>query len=276
MTYSTVMVHLDVGSSNENLLRVTADLAQRFKANVIGIAACQPMPIIYSGANMPGELIEVDRVEMDRETRETEAGFRTALRDKVPDLGWRSTESLVSLSEYVAQEARAADLLITGPDQGWSALDTTRRVNIGDLLLRVGRPVLIVPLGVDRLDLESVVVGWKETREARRAIADALPFLKKAGRVTVAEVANEEDFSTAHERLRDVTSWLKRHDVVAEFLVSPSVGNDATRLEDMAEDLDAGLLVAGAYGHNRFQEWVLGGVTRRLLRHATRCTLLSH
>jgi len=275
MTYSTLMAHLDVGSSNAGLLRITADLAERFKARVIGIAACQPMPVAFDDGYMSAEMIEQDRAKCEKQVDGAEAAFRAALHGKVADLGWRSTVSYMALTNYVAEQARAADLIITGPDQKTAQRDNSRLVNIGDLVMRVGRPLLIVPPDIEVLDLKTVVIGWTDSRETRRAIADALPLLQ-AGRVVVVEVAAHEDLPKARERLDDVVGWLGRHRVTATALAAPSAGSDATRLDAIAQEHGAGLLVAGAYGHNRLREWVLGGVTRDLLLRPGRCSLVSH
>ncbi len=276
MTYSTLMVHLDLRPSNEGLLRIAGDLAERCKARIIGIAACQPMPIGYGDGYMSAEVVEQDRAERNREIDQAKAGFHAALHGKASDLQWRSIVSYMSLTSYIAEQARAADLLITGPDQKDSSLDSSRMVNIGDLVMRAGRPVLIVPPGVDRLDLGSVVVGWTDSRETRRAVADALPLLQIAGRVLVAEIAAPEDLADAQIRVDDVADWLRRHGVAATSLAAPSKGSDADRLEAIVREHGAGLMVAGAYGHNRLREWVLGGVTRDLLLSPGRCTLVSH
>ncbi len=276
MTYASLMVHLDLGAPNAGLLRVAADLAERFKAQVIGIAACQPMPITYGDGYMSADVIEQDRAESEKETEKAEAEFRAALHGRVAGLQWRSAISYMALADYVAGQARAADLLITGPDRKAPSLDSSRQVNIGNLVMRIGRPVLIVPPDADTLDLASVVVGWKESRETRRAVMDALPLLQQAGRVAVVEVAADEDLVDACHRLQDVVAWLKCHGVAAEAVAAPSVGNDATRLDAIAREHGAGLLVAGAYGHNRLREWVLGGVTRDLLLRPDRCSLVSH
>jgi len=100
--------------------------------------------------------------------------------------------------------------------------------------------------------------------------------LRQAERVVVVEIVAQEDMDDARTRLSDIVKWLGRHRVAAEFLVSPSSGSDATRLDALAQEHGAGLLVAGAYGHNRLREWVLGGVTRDLLLRPDRCTLISH
>jgi nucleotide-binding universal stress UspA family protein len=180
------------------------------------------------------------------------------------------------LATYIAEQARAADLIIISPEEKGLTRDFSRRVNVGELVMQIARPVLLVPTGINQLNLENVVVGWKETGEARRAISDAIPLLQKAGHVTVVEIAAAEDIAAARDRLKDVADWLARHGVAAETVVAHSQGDDAAQLDALAREKDTGLLVAGAYGHSRVREWMLGGVTRNLMLHPTSCSLVSH
>jgi nucleotide-binding universal stress UspA family protein len=274
MTYATLMVHLELGRSNTGLLRVAGDLAARFEARVIGVAACQPMPMYYADG-YSGDMIEQDRVEMAREIKAAEDEFRRALHGAVTEIEWRSTVAFGLVADYLAAEARAADLVLTGVAHG-DMFDASRAVDTGDLVMQVGRPVLIVPLVAEALKLEHVLVAWKDTREARRAVVDALPFLKRVARVTVAAIASADDIATDRTKLEDVARWLKWHGVVASCVASPPTGDDATALYALAQDQGADLIVAGAYGHSRLREWVLGGVTRDLLLSKDRYALVSH
>ena len=275
MTYGTLMVHLELGRSNAGLLQITGDLAERFHASVIGIAACQPMQIVYGDGFISGDIYEQDRQELDKEMKAAEAEFRSALQTRAVTLEWRSTVMFTLLSDYLAREARSADLIITGIASG-DLFDSSRSVNTGDLVMRAGRPVLVVPSAASKVKLDRVVVGWKDTREARRAVSDALPLLKGASHVAVVEIAVEEELAAARTQIEDVAGWLHRHGIKAECLTSPSTGDDATALYAMAQDQRADLIVAGAYGHSRLREWALGGVTRDLLLRANWCSLLSH
>lgn len=275
MTYGTLMVHLELGRSNAGLLQIAGDLAERFHASVIGIAACQPMQIVYGDGFISGDIYEQDRQELDKEMKAAEAEFRSALQTRAVTLEWRSTVMFTLLSDYLAREARSADLIITGIASG-DLFDSSRSVNTGDLVMRAGRPVLVVPSAASKVKLDRVVVGWKDTREARRAVSDALPLLKGASHVAVVEIAVEEELAAARTQIEDVAGWLNRHGIKAECLTSPSTGDDATALYAMAQDQGADLIVAGAYGHSRLREWALGGVTRDLLLRANWCSLLSH
>jgi nucleotide-binding universal stress UspA family protein len=277
MGYATLMVHLELGHKNTALLNIAGDLAERLHAAVIGIAVCQPMRILYNDGYVPGEIIEQDRKEIDDEMKAAEAEFRTALSRRIGVTEWRSAVTYTSLSDHLAKEARCADLVITGVDKNVSMFDTSRHVDIGDLVMQAGRPCLIIPAATERLALEHVVVGWKETAETRRAIRDALPLLQAAaGQVTVVEIAPEADLPAARDRVRDVTLWLKRHGVEASPVAVPSTGDDTARLNAAMREQGADLLIAGAYGHSRVREWALGGVTRDLLLRAERCALVSH
>ncbi len=275
MTYGTLMVHLELGRSNANLLQIAGDLAERFHASVIGIAACQPMQIVYGDGFISGDIYEQDRQELDKEMKAAEAEFRSALQTRAVTLEWRSTVMFTLLSDYIAREARSADLVITGIASG-DLFDSSRSVNTGDLVMRAGRPVLVVPAAAGKVKLDRVVVGWKDTRESRRAVSDALPLLKGASHVAVVEIAVEDELAAARTQIEDVAGWLNRHGIKAECLTSPSTGDDATALYAVAQDQGADVIVAGAYGHSRLREWALGGVTRDLLLRANWCSLLSH
>ena len=276
MTFATLMVHLELGRPNASLLRIVGDLAAKFQASVIGIAACQPLQLAYGDGYVTGDVFEQDQAETRQEVADAEKEYRSALQAQATKLAWRSTVTMDPLSDYVAREARSADLVITGVDTGASLFDTSKHMSVSDLVMRVGRPVLIVPAETDALKLDRVVVGWKDTREARRAVLDALLILKVAAHVTVVEIAPEEGLAAARLALEDVVAWLGSHGVIAEPLAIAAKGENADQLARFVQQRQADLMVAGAYGHSRLREWVLGGVTHDLLMSAGCCSLVSH
>jgi nucleotide-binding universal stress UspA family protein len=178
---------------------------------------------------------------------------------------------------YIAREARAADLVIIGRSR--TTFDPYIFPDAGDLLLRVGRPVLTVPSGVSSLSGRRVVVAWNDTREARRAIQDALPFLHRADEIVIAEVCEKsDDLALSGARLRDVASYLSRHRIAAAVAerVRPVHGTAVKTLLQLVQDESADLIVAGAYGHTRMGEWIFGGMTQALLGESPVCCLFSH
>jgi nucleotide-binding universal stress UspA family protein len=277
MAYSSLMVHLHLGQTNAARLQAAADLAARFHADVIGIAVCQPMPVAYEGGYWLGGAVEDCRVELEAEIKAAEAEFRAALRFCGGGLTWRSTMTIGPLADYVARELRAADLLITGIAPPVSVLDTSRQVSVGDIVMQAGRPVLVVPDdAAGQGGFAQAVIGWKDTRETRRAVADALPLLQHAEHVTIVEITTAADQTDARGRVADVARWLDKHGVRADPVVEHSAQQDETRLEAIAVERKADLIVAGAYGHSRLREWALGGMTRQLILHPARCSFLSH
>lgn len=276
MSYRTLLVHLDLNGDNEGLLKIAGELAGRFDASVIGIAAAQPIQPLYDEGLGMADLATQHRVEVDKEIAACRAQFSRALEPRVKQIEWRSTITFDSLATYIAEEARCADLIITGKDIGASMMDNSRRVNIGDLAIKAGRPILVVPQGITTLPLQNVYVAWKDTREARRAIVDALPLLKAAGHAGILEITSESGKDEAQAEVWDVARWLKSHQVsaTAEAISTNSLEMGYLHAELLSRKCD--LLVAGAYGHNRLGEWMFGGVTRDVLLDPDFCVLLSH
>lgn len=272
MTYSTLMVHLDGGRPNAALLDVAATLAEQYHAGVIGIAACQPVQIGMCDGYLSGEYAVIERDIVTDELARTKAEFHAHARLARHVLEWRSIPTLANIAHVVAENARSADLLITGVGPGFADLAT--HADTGELILRAGRPVLVVPDGGATATFESVMVAWTDTRECRRAIADALPMLHAADRVVIVDVAI--DATDARASIADVIAWLARHDVDADRIVAQMKGTCVDTLDGIADDVEADLVVAGTYGHSRIREWAFGGVTRDLLLRSRRCTLLAH
>lgn len=270
------MVRLELGRSNAGVLRVAADLAERTHAKVLAVAACQPLFVTASGAGyVYAEAIEQDQANIEREAHAAHAELRDLLANRATLLDWRCVSTLGDLSDYLCREARGADLILTAPDRG-SMVPGGSQVKVADLVLRSGRPVLLVPYTTTKLSLDRVLVAWEDTREARRVTLDALPLLELAGEVTIAEVVAEDEATAAGKRLADVSGWLKAHGVTAQPLVKIAYKSDATAIAEIAQGLHANVIVAGAYGRSRIREWVLGGVTMDLLMSSSRVTLLSH
>lgn len=278
MTINTIMVHVDIDRSNSALFEFTKDLALKFNARVIGIAACQPLRVEYFGEpNLMVQLFKEDRTAIENEMQLAKDRFCAAFRTHLHEVAWRSTSTYGSVADYLAREARAADLIIIDPNNFSEGIEPLRRLNVEDFVMRVGRPVLLTSPQQAKLRWDHVLVGWKDSPEAQRALSDALPLLRHAGRVTVAEIASSTDLDQAAQRLKDVTLFLKRHGIIAEPRTVWLDSDAASQLHSVALDVKAGLVVGGAFGHSRLREWVFGGVTKDLLLGPVEyCTLLAH
>ena len=275
MTYSTILVNLEAGRSNAHLLEVAMDVAERFQAGVIGATACAPVQMAYGDGYAFGEILDQDNREIDEQTQAAEQEFRHAFGHQNRFLDWRSAVLVTSMADHLAAEASRADLVLMHAATS-RAFNPSRQVSPGGLIMQAGRPVLMVAPASVPFRMGRFVIGWKNTREARRAVADALPMLLKATHVDLVEVAPADELQAARDRLEDVAAWLGRHGVSAEIHARADDGDDSNWFDSMAAERDADIVVAGAYGHSRVREWALGGVTRTLLRHPVRTTLVSH
>ena len=275
MTYSTVMVGLSVNQANEARLEIAGQLAERFGARIIGVSAAEFSPPLYFTSGEQAEkLVDQSRAAIKNSVAGLEDEFRATMQGRVTEVEWRCSEDFPA--RYIVQEGRAAEIVVVGEASRSTIGDSFAQINPGDLVMQASRPLLVVPDACSWLDLRSVVIAWKDTAEARRAAADALPMLRKSTDVTVVEIVEgPANRPAALSRVKDVVSWLSRHGVSAAERVSDACGETGLQLETIASEVGAGVVVAGAYGHSRLREWILGGVTQRLIRPSNRCALLS-
>jgi len=274
--YKTIMVNLDAFQDCTRQLDIAAHFAQRFHAHVIGISACRALQSVYEAGALSGDVIDLDIAEVKQRIRIAEEQFRVAFARRTLSIEWRSQASMGSPSRFVLQQATCADLLITGLDKAGFLLNRNRSGHATDLIMHAGRPVLVVPEHAHSLQANNILIAWKDSREARRAVTDALPFLQMANRVVIACITENDVDKAAAASVADVAAWLVTHNVTATSVVEPVHEGIAKQIQTIAANEYADLIVAGAYGHSRFQEWTLGGVTRHLLRDAESCSLMSH
>ena len=269
------MVHLDLEEGSEPALRAACELADRFKSNVIGVTAGLPAAPIHADGMIASSVLEVDYEPLNQAIGRCETRFRSALKDFGGALEWRS--GAANPADFLAAEARAADLLVVGRSENYSAFGPGQLLDIGDAVMKAGRPVLVVPPRRTSLALDRMLVAWKDTAESRRAISAALPLLRKATELTIVEIVpGEEERDAAAARVADVADWLLRHNVQASVQVELSAGDAGSQLDAIASEARIDVIVAGAYGHARLQEWIFGGVTRHLLQQGSACVLLVH
>ena len=274
MDYKTVMVGLALDRPNDACLRVAGDIAERFGARVIGVAASDLRPPMYfADGDFAQKLLDEEATAIERRLSELETEFRASVERRAAAVEWRSTRSLPV--PYMLQQARAADILVIGA-RPETLVDPSAAPDPSDLLMQAGRPLIVVPPTVEWLDLRSVLVAWKDVREARRAVFDALPILAAATEVTIAEIPEQDGrHADARSHVGDVAAWLRGHGIAANTVVPEKAGSVSGQLENIAANVGAGAVIAGAYGHSRFREWVLSGVTRHLATESRRCAFLS-
>jgi nucleotide-binding universal stress UspA family protein len=267
------MVHLDIETPSDKRVRVAADIAAQFNATLIGITAAAPRPPLGGEGVIVAELLEREEQELQSQLAAQEKAFRRLTKSSKRPAEWRAMIDLPS--EAVARETRAADLVVIGRDR--VSGDIYRSLDPGSVLLRAGRPVVIVPPHVAGLKAKRVLIAWQDSREARRALQDALPFLHNIDEVLVTEICDERGKDTGKAHVEDVAKYLLRHRIVASAGVMLKASGSVTdELLRVVERERVDLVVAGAYGHSRVGEWIFGGVTRDLLTRSPVCCLLSN
>lgn len=271
-TYRTLLVHVEPGLSSGHRVEAAARLARHLDAHLIGLGAetFDPLPAAdpFSGY-AAGDWVAFALDQVTANLQAAEAAFR---RDAAgADIEWRQARDYPDRA--LCSIARAADLIVVSPSTGKPAVQSADAASVA---MGAGLPVLVVPEGRSQLRAQVVSIAWKDTRECRRAIADARPLLRQADEVIVHAVGAAWDEVTVAQ-VDDVVANLKRHGVVARpcFTVAPDEGV-TQELEKTAAENGADLIVAGAYGHSRLREWAFGGVTDDLLHRPAFFVLMSH
>ncbi len=273
-TFSAILVQADRTDGAEARAALAADLADRFGGKLIGAAAAQPYIPVYapfgeSFIALQPEVLQTAREQGERDLSAAEARFRAGAGGH--EATWRQSLT-TDCAGFMADLTRGADLVVVGRP-GASDKDTALGLYASDLVMTAGRPVLVTPPGVTRLSAARMVMGWKDTREARRAALDALPFFKRAEEVFIVTAGADADETGAAE----VAAWLTGHGVTARAVNEKSTeANVADTILAVAARVNADLVVAGAFGHSRMREWAFGGVTRALLTRAPCAVLFSH
>ncbi|MCK3781020.1 universal stress protein [Ensifer sesbaniae] len=257
MIYNTILVNLSMHESVARQLKFARDVASRFEATLVGFAAgdirtitAPPPGVFMDDEFMRLETVDIERrLDLLRSEFEAEGGGTGTLRTTVGDP-----------TKELAAAARMADLIIVSTPQ-----DGGEHLDLGELIHSAGRPILIPRDDLEPLVAHKIVVAWKDTREARRAVADAMPFLVHAREVLIATV-EEHDRQHAMESASDVVRHLISHGARARGEIFKRLEpGDGETLIGIAKQFGADLVVSGAYGHTRLREWLLGGVTRTLL-----------
>jgi len=273
MSYATLMVNVDAQDGRMEIIRLACQLSEKFNAKLIGVSVMPVRPPSVVNGVVLDTVTETEIDQMRLRLAEREKWFQEIAAANRRTAEWRS--GLGVPAQTLAAEARAADLVIVGV--GGKLMSGDGSPDPGEVVLKAGRPVFFVPDGASSFQGDRVVIGWKDTREARRALRDALPFLHEASRVTIAEVCDAGGEADARQHIDDVAHYLARHRIKAgPKVILHREGLVAAQLIRLAQDEAADLLVTGAYGHSRLGEWIFGGVTQDLLTSSPICCLMSH
>jgi nucleotide-binding universal stress UspA family protein len=273
-----LVVHLSASGQRDVSTAYAISIAEAFGAHVSGVAfSYEPVIPPTIMGTIPASLIESQRTENDKAAGDARAKFDEAA--KRAGLSYDSrvlTASLPGSADRFAAIARRFDLAVVGQGEPGVLAGAQELVAEG-VLFSSGRPVVIVPyIQKGGLKLDRVMVCWDASRNAARAIADAMPFLQKAKAIDVVIVANDRPKSDEMPGA-DIGQHLARHGLKVDVKRIVATETDiASTILSHAADTSADFIVMGGYGHSRLREFILGGATRGIMTSVTVPVLMSH
>lgn len=277
MPYKTILVHIDQSPRVELRLEVGLRLARAFGAHLVGLHALSVTPVPgYLVAEAGKAILERQHDIVAERERYAHERFRRAVQaSTLTSVEWRATAE--EATRIVPIHARYADLVVAGQPEPYESSGVERDL-VERIFLASGRPVLILPhSGPIEMRVDHALVAWNASREATRAVTDALPLLQAAQRVDVISFNPRRQQGHGAIPGADIGLWLARHGVTVrvseEHAEDVDVGN---QLLSRAADLGSNFIVMGGYGHSRIAELVMGGATRTLLQSMTVPVLMAH
>ena len=273
----SILVHLDTTAPCAARLRLADDLAGRLGAQATALFAASTAEVLMPFGDTPEYSLATVRAEFEADRRQrARAAFDAACAQGIGRLQWAELPPMAGAYAF-ASHALYADLLVLGQrlPRGDDMPDVPGDF-VESVLIASGRPALVVPhIGVPDTVGRTVLVAWKETREAARAVSAALPLLQAAEAVHV--LVGADSASGTGAAGPSIEAWLGRHGVKAQlhrFDAGDADAGDLLLSEAAARSAD--LLVMGCYGHARAREWALGGASRTVLRTMTLPVLMAH
>ena len=280
MSYKTILVSLNEVGRLAELVAAAVSLARDTGAHVSGLYVVPAVQVYPSvGFEAAPQVFEGNRSYFKDNVARVKQAFEEAMRREGLSHDFHQIDaSTPVIADEVVASGRVADLVVvsaTDPEE----ITGVERDFVEQTVMALGRPVIVLPYkGKAAVSLNEVVIGWDGGREAARAAFDALPLLKKAGKVRVVRIDPQKDPSLRGSVAgADLAEALSRHGVKAEAQGYPTDGQDEGQaLMRCAEDAGAGLIVMGAYGHSRLAEFIFGGATRFVLNRLVCPVLMSH
>ncbi|OAJ53510.1 universal stress protein UspA [Paraburkholderia ginsengiterrae] len=278
MSYKTIAVHLDTSANAHPRFEIALRLAKQFDAHLIGaFAVFSPDPRSLHVMAGTAEYYRQHEARRTERRAALERLFHAELRRAGVPGEWVAIDEPASVA--IPRAGRCADLIVAGQDNPADPESYVGDFFPENLILSSGRPILLVPYASnERSTGDRVLVAWDGSREATRAVHDALPFMRTAKSTTILAVNGEHGSQRTRIPGADIATVIARHGVhvqVTDIETGPG-GSVGEVLLSQVADGGADLLVMGGYGHARWRELVMGGATRTILRSMTVPVLMSH
>ncbi len=278
MSFKTILIACDAGKAATSRITLAAELATRSGGHLVGLYVVPPLQDFLVVANTSFDMeyfrreclakINADGAAAAATFYELTTGNRSTSEWRVVDF---AHDAVVAL-------ARTADLVVVGQTNSEAPMVNVAADLPALLALNSGKAVLVVPWrGVSAATAKTVLLCWKEGREAARAATAALPFLQAAERVIMLTIEDTSDSGAPALSGAQAVAWLARHGVKATLRHQNGCDSNAGPLIlAAARQVGADLIVMGAYGHSRLRELMLGGASRSVLAEMSVPVLLAH
>ncbi|AOY93423.1 hypothetical protein BKK79_17660 [Cupriavidus sp. USMAA2-4] len=275
MDFKTVLVEMGDDEGGDARIEAAAALAALGgDGHVVGVTATgfRPDPFRGAGEEAGRYAAQAEQRQQQRRAADEER-LRRIVAQAAPGLSCAHMLLAEDPGWALALQGRLADIILVARPPVPDLAPVLAAQTAEYVLLNAGRPVLVLPPQVRRVEARHVAVAWDGRREAARAVADALPLLRRAQRISLVSVDPEGRGVAQGDGL---AAYLARHGIRAELVPVPTQEAVGPALLRAVGHLHADLLVAGGYGHSRVRELVMGGATRVLMRHAEVPLLMSH
>lgn len=280
MNFRTILVDLREDAARSARIETAARLAAKFDGSVIGLTATGThLEAFRSTGEETRQYAALAASHLQKLAADHTVALDTLVRQVSPTIPTRHIVVEAEPGWALAEEGRFADLILPGPPSADADVPALLAGVAEYVMLNAGRPILLVPGASGPQFGGRGAIAWNGSREAARAVADALPWLAHASAVSVLVVSTgKEGRAIEAEAYRDsgqrLTAWLAGHGINANLLVGE--GDPDQVLPQLASKAQADLLVAGGYGRSRLRELVLGGTTRAVLRQSALPVFMSH
>ena len=270
MSFKSLLVPVQPASACNEALPHVVEFAQSLGADLTGVASLASI-FIANPWIVSGDIVQQLTDDQEGELKAAEERFHIASRALNGHAHWRTRHDYPNMA--LNTEAAGADLILATMDNGPEA----STIGLPTLVLEAGLPVIVLPPKAAPIRTDNILIAWRNTADARRAVTAAMPLLEKAKRVIALQIAGPADMDEARAGLEALQARLKRHGVALETeIVSKKSIVDADVLLDVARVRAIDMIVLGGYGHARAREWVLGGMTQDLLAATTVPLFMVH
>jgi nucleotide-binding universal stress UspA family protein len=277
MAIKEIIVHVDNTVACENRINTAIELATQHDAELtsIYVIPSYPMPTYYEAQISLEILAEVDK-SAKKSARQAQRRYEKMAADA--GLAAKTIIEEDNLISVLSKHARYADLIVLGQDDEVDPLSLGEAL-ADNIVLEGGTPCLVIPCKSTNKQMgKRVLVAWNASREAARAIKDALPVLKRSESIELLSIDSDAlEVEENCDQGKDILAYLTRHGIVAEHYIERNKDlSPGDAILARVSETDADLIVMGAYGHSRLRETILGGATRKILKQMTVPVFISH